>query len=174
MRLSSCFGLPIPNDDQRSGRLLAPVRDHSDHCVVRQAWWTGYLFLCGARSSQWAGHRRRACSARSLGMSGSSPPACELPVLRRTNDDLKITIRPPVCTVVGDSTTSGGAMLRNLTIMESVNEEAGTRARDSARLAARRPGRRHQPGAVGVHGRPLCRLRPCERVCFRTKRLTLG
>ena len=73
---------------------------------------------------------------RSLDMSGSSPPACELPVLRRTNDDLKITIRPPVCTVVGDSTTSGGAMLRNLTIMESVNEEAGTRARDSARLAA--------------------------------------
>ena len=69
---------------------------------------------------------------RSLGMSGSSPPACELPVLRRTNDDLKITIRPPVCTVVGDSTTSGGAMLRNLTIMESINEEAGTRARDSA------------------------------------------
>ena len=59
---------------------------------------------------------------RSLDMSGSSPPACELPVLRRTNDDLKITIRPPVCTVVGDSTTSGGAMLRNLTIMESINE----------------------------------------------------
>ena len=69
---------------------------------------------------------------RSIDMSGSSPPACELPVLRRTNDDLKITIRPPVCTVVGDSTTSGGAMLRNLTIMESINEEAGTRARDSA------------------------------------------
>ena len=87
---------------------------------------------------------------RSLDMSGSSPPACELPVLRRTNDDLKITIRPPVCTVVGDSTTSGGAMLRNLTIMESVNEEAGTRARDSARLAARRPGRRHRPGDVSV------------------------
>ena len=106
---------------------------------------------------------------RSLDMSGSSPPACELPVLRRTNDDLKITIRPPVCTVVGDSTTSGGAMLRNLTIMESVNEEAGTRARDSARLAARRPGRRHQPGAVSVHGRPLCRPRSCERVRFRTK-----
>ena len=55
-------------------------------------------------------------------------------------------------------------MLRNLTIMESINEEAGTRARDSARLAARRPGRRHQPGTVGVHRRPLCRLRPCERV----------
>ena len=105
---------------------------------------------------------------RSLDMSGSSPPACELSVLRRTNDDLKITIRPPVCTVVGDSTTPGGAMLRHLTIMESVNEEAGTRARDSARLAARRPGRRHRPGDVSVLGRPQRLLRDGERVCFCT------
>ena len=105
---------------------------------------------------------------RSLDLSGSSPPACELPVLRRTNDDLKIMIRPPVCTVVGDSTTSGGAMLRNLTNMESVNEEAGTRARDSALLAARRPGRMHRPGDVSVLGRPQRLLRDGERVCFCT------
>ena len=59
-------------------------------------------------------------------------------------------------------------MLRYCTIMASMDEGAGTQARDSARPAARRPGPRNRAGAVSVLGRPQQRLRAGERVRFCT------
>ena len=66
------------------------------------------------------------------------------------------------------------AMLRYCSIMAPVTEGAGTRARDSARPAARRPGPRNLAGAVSVLGRPQQRLRAGERVRFCTNWLTLA
>ena len=58
------------------------------------------------------------------------------------------------------------AMLRYCGIMATIVEGAVTRARDSARPAARRPGPGGRAGAVSVRGRPQRRLRDGERERF--------
>ena len=58
------------------------------------------------------------------------------------------------------------AMLRYCGIMATIVEGAVTRARDSARPAARRPGPRGRAGPVRVLRRPQRRLRGGERVRF--------
>ena len=63
-------------------------------------------------------------------------------------------------------------MLRYCGIMATIVEGAVTRARDSARPAARRPGPWNRVGAVSVLGRPQQRLRTGERVRFCTNCLT--
>ena len=90
------------------------------------------------------------------------------------NGDLEITARTCFPPKINISMSLEAAMLRYCTIMATINEGAGTRARDSARPAARRPGPRNRAGAVSVLGRPQRRLRDGEPVRFMTKILNLS
>ena len=173
MRLRSSFGVPRPDLEQPERDLLAPVRDLDDLCVVRQAWWTVRLPLDGARRPYAAATVRRPFSDRGR-MSGASAPACGRLVPGRINGDLDITLRtclPPAIKII---MLLEAAMLRYCGIMAPNVEGAESRARDSARPAARRPGPRNRTGAVSVLGRPQQRLRTGERVRFCTNCLTLG
>ena len=87
----------------------------------------------------------------------------------RINGDLDITLRtclPPAIKII---MLLEAAMLRYCGIMAPNVEGAESRARDSARPAARRPGPRNRTGAVSVLGRLQRRLRDGERVPFGTK-----
>ena len=95
-------------------------------------------------------------------------------MLRRINGDLETTARTCFPPEINISMSLEAAMLRYCTIMASMDEGAGTQARDSARPAARRPGPRNRAGAVSVLGRPQRRLRDGEPVRFMTKILNLS
>ena len=95
-------------------------------------------------------------------------------MLGRTNGDLETTARTCFPPEINISMSLEAAMLRYCTIMATINEGAETRARDSNRPAARRPGPRNRTGAVSVLGRPQRRLRDGEPVCFMTKILNLS
>ena len=90
-------------------------------------------------------------------------------MLGRINGDLETTARTCFPPEINISMSLEAAMLRYCTIMASMDEGAGTQARDSARPAARRPGPRNRTGAVSVLGRLQRRLRDGERVPFCTK-----
>ena len=90
-------------------------------------------------------------------------------MLGRINGDLETTARTCFPPKINISMSLEAAMLRYCTIMASMDEGAGTQARDSARPAARRPGPRNRTGAVSVLGRLQRRLRDGERVPFCTK-----
>ena len=98
------------------------------------------------------GHSGKA-EQRSLKVPRAPPPACGLLVLRRINGDLETTARTCFPPEINISMSLEAAMLRYCSIMATINEGAGTRARDSARPAARRPGPRNRAGAVSVIGR---------------------
>ena len=112
----------------------------------------------GRRTCFWTAPGARLCrppwaEQRSLRVSGASAPVCELLVPGRINGDLDITLRTCLPPAIKIPMLLEAAMLRYCTIMATINEGAGTRARDSARPAARRPGPRNRAGAVSVLGR---------------------
>ena len=90
-------------------------------------------------------------------------------MLGRTNGDLETTARTCFPPEIDISMSLEAAMMRYCGNMATIDESAGTRARDSARPAARRPGPRNRTGAVSVLGRLQRRLRDGERVPFCTK-----
>ena len=101
-------------------------------------------------------------------MSACPPPACDLRVLQCDDDELGTAIRPCLEAAIGGSTTLVGAMMRYHTIMARINKEAASQASGSARLPARRPGRRHRRGAVGGHRYHLRSLDACDPENFYT------
>ena len=101
-------------------------------------------------------------------MSACPPPACELRVLQCDDDELGTAIRPCLEAAIGGSTTLVGAMMRYHTIMARINKGVVSQASGSARLPARRPGRRHRRGAVGGHRYHLRSLGACDPVPFCT------
>ena len=73
-------------------------------------------------------------------MAGASPPAHEFHVAGRTHGDLDMATRPCLPAAIAISMVLEAAMLPIFAIMASINEEAGTRARYSARPRRAGPG----------------------------------
>ena len=167
MRLRWLFGVSQPDLEQPERDLLAPVRDLYEPCDVHQAWWTAHLLLDGARRPVVPSTVRRPFSDRGR-VSGASAPACGRLVPGRINGDLDITLRTCLPPAIKLFMLLEAAMLRYCGIMAPNVEGAVTRARDSARPAARRPGPRDRAGPVSVLRRPQRRLRGGERVRFMT------
>ena len=169
MRLRSPFGVSQPDHEQPERDLLAPVRDLDDLCVVRQAWWTVRLLLDGDHMQRPPRKGRTAIAEGRVPR--APPPTCGLLVLGRINGDLDITLRtclPPAIKLFM-LLEAEAAMLRYCGIMAPNVEGAVTRARASARPAARRLRAMGRAGAVSVLGRHQQRLRDGERVRFCTK-----
>ena len=173
MRLRWPFGVSQPDLEQPERDLLAPVRDLYEPCGVQQAWWTAHLRLDVARRPVVPSTVGRPYSDRGR-VSGASAPVCGRLVPGRINDNLDITVRTCVPPAIKLFMSLEAAMLRYCGIMATIVEGAVTRARDSARPAARRRGPMGRVGAVSILRRPQRRLRDGERVRFCTNCPRLG
>ena len=148
----SPFGVSRPNLEQPERDLLAPVRDLYEPYDEPQAWWTAHLLLDGASRPAVPSTVRRPFSDRGR-VCGASAPACGRLVPGRINGDLDITLRTCLPPAIKLFMLLEAAMLRYCGIMATIVEGAVTRARDSARPAARRPafGRDGPPFGLQAH-----------------------